>query len=42
MTKDRELACDILNAIEEKCDIELNGLMWYELEDLVTSYIKGK
>ena len=40
MNKERQIAIDILNAIEEKCELDLCGLFWYELEDLITEIIK--
>ena len=36
----RQKAIYILNAIEEKCNVDLCGLTWYELEDMITHIIE--
>ena len=37
----RQKAIRILETIEEKCNIDLCGLTWYELEDMITYIIEG-
>ena len=36
----RQKAIQILEAIEEKCNLDLCGLTWYELEDMIKSLLK--